>query len=299
MSIKSFKNKETYLFYKITMGKSKKSRRNFRENPSTSTSSNRGEHLQGDARSILSDITSFEEKRRLKACRLLSTVYSINSHNVTALERLTSAEILSKLSMRLVDSSADVKYEAVGAVRNIAVARFPHICLKILECGALDIIITLTAECLRQGENPAMCNQLLSCLANLVSSHEDIAIKFSLQSASLIPSLLQIISRDTDENVKLAAANLMCVASDNIDTVCEVIVGSQGIEALLRCGLQPTVPATVVSASIGIKCLSVVVNVCSCCVTKAPAVLSGCMLTDIVAAVVGSLRADSQVRTFP
>lgn len=281
------------------MGKSKRSRRNFRDDPLPKPNTAPNHDVSGSARSIVTDLNSLDEKRRLKACRLLSALYNMNSHNLSTLEKITSPDILSKLCMRLADSSSDVRFEAIGAVRNIAVSKFKIIGQRVLGCGLLEIITSLCIENLTSMSNVPICIQSIECLSNLVSSDEDIASKFSIQSSSLVPLIVATLSRVVSEEAENAVANLLIVITDNFESVCNEILKCNGVEVLLQRGLSVAdpqfAPMTIVSSSICLKCLSAVVNICSCVMSRAPDLVGSCRLGLIAEIASNMLKCDGPV----
>lgn len=66
---------------------------------------------------LLSNIGSIHDKKRAEACVLLANVFSKDVSNTVVLEKMSSPDVLSKLSMRLVDSVDMVRLHAAGAIR--------------------------------------------------------------------------------------------------------------------------------------------------------------------------------------
>ena len=66
---------------------------------------------------LLTNIGSIHDKKRAEACVLLANVFSKDVSNEVILEKMSSVDILNKLSMRLVDSIDMVRLHAAGAIR--------------------------------------------------------------------------------------------------------------------------------------------------------------------------------------
>lgn len=66
---------------------------------------------------LLTNIGSIHDKKRAEACVLLANVFSKDVNNPVVLDKMSSSEILGKLSMRLVDSVEIVRLHAAGALR--------------------------------------------------------------------------------------------------------------------------------------------------------------------------------------
>ena len=66
---------------------------------------------------LLANIGSIHDKKRAEACVLLANIFSKDISGAAVLDKMSSPDILSKLSMRLVDSVDMVRVHAAGAIR--------------------------------------------------------------------------------------------------------------------------------------------------------------------------------------
>lgn len=101
------------------MGKAKNTKKHRKRLGNTSDPVQLSQHTADDAKidSLLLNIGSIHDKKRAEACVLLANVFSKDVHNKIVLEKMSSPEVLSKLSMRLVDSVDIVRLHAAGAIR--------------------------------------------------------------------------------------------------------------------------------------------------------------------------------------
>jgi hypothetical protein len=100
------------------MGKAKNAKKHRKRLGQTSEPVHLANHAE-DAKVnlLLTNIGSIHDKKRAEACVLLANVFSKDVSNAVVLEKMSSPEILSKLSMRLVDSDETVRLHAAGAIR--------------------------------------------------------------------------------------------------------------------------------------------------------------------------------------
>jgi hypothetical protein len=87
---------------------------------------------------LLTNIGSIHDKKRAEACVLLANVFSKDVSNEVILEKMSSVDILNKLSMRLVDSIDMVRLHAAGAIRyctySIPTIHIPYTCAYSYTC---------------------------------------------------------------------------------------------------------------------------------------------------------------------
>ena len=103
------------------MGKSRKSYRGkksvTKQNRISSSINLDSAQNVNDSGSLYTDIISIDDNKRLKSCRILSNWLLTYSHET--FEKIVKHDILSRLVMRIADHNSDVKYEALGAIRNL------------------------------------------------------------------------------------------------------------------------------------------------------------------------------------
>ncbi|KAJ1381753.1 hypothetical protein B484DRAFT_426216 [Ochromonadaceae sp. CCMP2298] len=127
------------------------------------------------------DLGSLDQSKRQKACMLLSDLYLFNITNEQSIDTLTSASILGKLAMRLVDSSDKVRVQAAGALKNLSESSDIRVVRKLVSCGIVRSALTLSLEAVSMGMGGweaigAMgveyLEQLLHTLANTLATEQ-------------------------------------------------------------------------------------------------------------------------------
>jgi hypothetical protein len=117
------------------MGKSKKKRANsnfVRHSHAPMPTFSTEEQTHHNA--ILSDISSLSESKRESGLALLSSMTSFN-------HRIMTNELLSKLNLRLVDTSMRVRVNAACVVRNIAAE--PELCVRLSQSGIVATVASI------------------------------------------------------------------------------------------------------------------------------------------------------------
>lgn len=283
------------------MGKTKRSRRNFRHNPLSDSHSHESSGGQDGQQSILTDICSLNEARRKKACHLLSNLYSLNSGNVVVLDRLTTPDIFAKLNMRLVDSSNAVRLEAVTALTNISLSKLEMANSRLSQSGIIDAVIALAAENLKEeGSSAELGEKLLDCLSTFVSTNESMAVRFCNKVDALLPSMMQLLSRGLSSDLELAAANLLVVASDDFKTFSQKVISCGGVDILRQRVLDPqdvhSMQDPLRHTSTRLKCMGVLVNIASCEPAVRTEVLVACNVPSLIPSIASLFEPESQVR---
>jgi hypothetical protein len=220
--------------------------------------------------SIYTDLSSLDDTKRIRACKLLNNMLVNNVDNSKLLNALTTPEILSKLAMRLTDSSRAVQYEAVGAVRNLAVAASPEIVKKLVDCGILNIVLTLATDHLASigATNSELCVQLVGCIANLLAADETCASALAVRGDTLVPAVLRVFQEGYSIELELAIVNLILTASDGFgDLVVSLAKHSAHDVLLTKLGRFNFHDSGVSSlqlsrALVGVKSIGSLVNMC-------------------------------------
>jgi hypothetical protein len=70
-----------------------------------------------DSQDITNDLSSIDPTKRLKACIMLANIFAHNLNNMEVYNRLASPNVLSKLSLRLVDSDHNVRAVSIELIR--------------------------------------------------------------------------------------------------------------------------------------------------------------------------------------
>jgi hypothetical protein len=92
------------------------------------------------------DLASIQENKRIEACTILSELFTFNKSNPLALEKLTSKNILSKIQMRLVDSSDEVRFRAAFAIKALSETEHIEIHKRLYNIGLFKSAISLSIE---------------------------------------------------------------------------------------------------------------------------------------------------------
>ena len=226
------------------MAKSKKSSRNKSKNrlkKTTNQTTSSNHHSTpysinlSDSRSVYIDLISIDDNRRLRACRLLSSVLGLNSNNDDMINKMMANDTLPRLVLRLIDTNDDVRYEAIGALRNLALCNSEHVADKIINNGAIDALLSQahTITHLLLQNKPQFCIQYIACLSNLIASDDNIAVKCSslLQSTDLIGTLITSLPTLVNNSVVTyslltAIFDLLMIITDEMDSVCHYLVPS-------------------------------------------------------------------------
>ena len=125
---------------------------------------------------LLMDLTSLEENKRLSACNVICNVFASfgNNSDTSVLQKYINKEIISALSLRIVDSSDKVRLSATFALRNITACGDMDINTFLITSGCVSTI----SEWLVSGLNSNNCithvismslllEQLLAILCNI------------------------------------------------------------------------------------------------------------------------------------
>lgn len=184
-----------------------------------------------EPRSLHADLVSLDDYRRLSACRLLANIFGFSSNNVAVIEKLANSDIISRLVMRLLDSNRSVQFEAIGAVSNLSKCiGISKISGYIVSCGTLTTLTSITLDFSNSSEeNNRLTQQLLTCLGNLISCDEDIAIAFSnnmisafnQHGGSFLSNLVQTYAASSSPSVVESAADFLLVITDDIEPLCK------------------------------------------------------------------------------
>ena len=226
------------------MAKSKKSSRNKSKNrlkKTTNQTTSSNHHSTpysinlSDSRSVYIDLISIDDNRRLRACRLLSSVLGLNSNNDDMINKMMANDTLPRLVLRLIDTNDDVRYEAIGALRNLALCNIEHVADKIINNGAIDALLSQahTITHLLLQNKPQFCIQYIACLSNLIASDDNIAVKCSnlLRNTDLISTLITYLPTLVNisvvtYNLLTAIFDLLMIITDEMDIVCNYLVPS-------------------------------------------------------------------------
>lgn len=194
------------------MGKGRKPRRHFvLQQPYRETADNVYSSIQ---RNFLTDIGALEENRRVRALQTLSSIYYTNHDNHEALSKLASLDILSKVCIRLLDSSISVRCEAVKTVRNLCLCQEDSVLKAVFETGIYRTIVTLFVDSATALASTEYIELLLETLCNFVSGYE-IGSKEFVSLYQPLQLCASIASQDhLPISLRSVAANFLLISTD-------------------------------------------------------------------------------------
>lgn len=166
------------------------------------------------------DLASLEEGKRQKACMLLADLYNFNISNKFSLDTLTSANILSKLSMRLVDTSDKVRVQASSALKNLSESKDAAIIKRLVSLGVIRSVVTLCTESAAaaswtSAEVVEFVENLLHTLANALSCNAVAMNEVLSTNADFVNHLTNLIDATVPSTVASAVANLLIIVAGN------------------------------------------------------------------------------------
>jgi hypothetical protein len=187
------------------------------------------------------DLASLEEAKRHKACMLLADLYAFNISNKFSLDTLTSANILSKLSMRLVDTSDKVRVEGASALKNLSECKDSSIIKKLINLGVVRSAVTLCVEALTGGalsnpETVCFAENLLHTLANAISGNSATINEITSTHAEFISGLFSMINTNAPADIISAAANLLIIITTNCNAA--LVTGGDPTSAVFRSRME-------------------------------------------------------------
>lgn len=230
--------------------------------------------MTNDAKSIYVDLVSLDEKRRQRACQLLSSIYDRNANNFNAINKMTTPEILSKLCMRLVDSSTPIRVDALRAVTGVAMCQHPELIGRMMECGIIDIVMSLTTETCTTMSDEKYLVELLSCLASIIAATDVYAMKVLSDCQSLLEAIKRQLQSDgCSSTLRLAILNLLFVCTDNFPEMCAKVQQSglaEHVSSMAKLAHRKAysanslVPSQMKSAVIDFKYMGIAFNIYTC-----------------------------------
>ena len=132
----------------------------------------------GKINTLVMDLTSLEENKRLNACNVICNVFSSLDSNTdhSIMQKYINKEVISALSLRLVDNSDRVRHSAGFAVRNITA------------CGDVDVNTMLISS----GSVGTICEWVASLLTSAGSGNAA-GVERVIQASLLLEQLLAIL----------------------------------------------------------------------------------------------------------
>lgn len=170
------------------------------------------------------DLASLEEGKRQKACMLLADLYRFNVSNKFSLDTLTSSNILSKLSMRLVDTSDKVRVQASSALKNLSESKDAAIIHRLISMGIIRSSVTLFIESVTNAnwssaDGVEYAENLLHTLANAVSCNENAIGDIVSTNAAFLSNIITLINVTVPASIISAVANLLIIIASHSTTV--------------------------------------------------------------------------------
>ena len=158
------------------------------------------------------DLASLEEGKRQKACMLLADLYNFNISNKFSLDTLTSANILSKLSMRLVDTSDKVRVQASSALKNLSESKDSAIIKRLASLGIIRSVVTLCVEAgWTNADLVEFLENLLHTLANALFCNPSTMNEILSANGEFVSNLVAFITASVPSNIASAVANLLII----------------------------------------------------------------------------------------
>jgi len=265
-----------------------------------------------EARTLLAELGSLNEASRIKACRLLGNLFSVSTHGRSKHGLCTSA-MLTKLQQRMLDSSANVRVEASGAIHNMACTESDEIICKMVDAGIVRTSISLVCgSCSSSGASLSGLEGLSTSQLNLVVEQLLLAISnmcvYSVacdefvSSPQAVPCLLHLIVSGPTLAIQVAASQVLIVISENNVAVSQQIIEARGIEALLRCLLGAPPPTShqrgvafpYSSIIVALRCGGALVNIYSCQQVSTE-IKAQCQIASVVAKVASYLQPNEHI----
>jgi hypothetical protein len=186
------------------------------------------------------DLASLDESKRQKACMLLADLYSFNISNKISLETLTSSNILSKLSMRLVDSSEKVRVEGASALKNLSESKDSAIIKRLISLGILRSAVSLCVETLSATSHTitsvAFAESLLHTLANAISCNSGAINEVLSTNADFVSGLFGMINTNTPADIVSAVANLLIIVTGHCPSA--TVMGGDATSTALQTRME-------------------------------------------------------------
>jgi hypothetical protein len=225
---------------------------------------------------------------------MLSDLYVFNKSNKSSLATLASSQILSKLSMRLVDSSNNVRIQAALALHSLSDCSDSDVITRIVNVGLFRAAISLSMEFASLGiNNGDFAEQLFFSIANIIPLCNNAAQELTRCGVEFSSYLLSLISTSGPWNIVCAVANLLSVITNvkstsaagisafvDVDAlttrVWAFMVEIQSYDASRLAAVQLTNPGVVL-----VQCAEVLCNVFMSC-TFSPALAEKCHVNDVL-----------------
>lgn len=162
---------------------------------------------------ILTEMTSMDVKKRLSAIIMYKDLLMQNLNNLSVITKLTTVEILSSLSLRLIDSISGVRSEAVKCF--LAVARCgTKFAEKIFDLGIHETIRKMLEElsASTSSSDDSIVDDLL-CIVHLLSSHYPPT--YSSSSSGLLSLAMSNLAPHVLDSRRISFAEYLVNSSTN------------------------------------------------------------------------------------
>mmetsp|Transcript_21132 Transcript_21132/g.29328 ORF Transcript_21132/g.29328 Transcript_21132/m.29328 type:complete len:796 (-) Transcript_21132:111-2498(-) len=139
------------------------------------------------------NLSSLEESKRRSACILLSEIFSSGIEKSTSV--LSTARFLSKLSMRLLDTSVQVRLHAGIAMKYLSQSSDAEVSARIVSCGIFKTMISI---CLDDTSLRIERGDFLECIlmsvAEIIAKSGDAVKELENRSSEIVPFLILVLS---------------------------------------------------------------------------------------------------------
>lgn len=174
------------------------------------------------------ELGSLEESKRIRACKVLVDLYATNAtknNSSATLSSLTSSAILSTLSMRLVDFSAEVRKLAIEAVSSLCCSSDAQILERIVNSGLFRSVAALVMDSSAMAGNGldthVLYPQLLVAIANIVQVYPTATNEINDLMSQLIEFLFSKLAAGSSafyqNTIDTALSLLEALASSNTE----------------------------------------------------------------------------------
>lgn len=209
------------------MGKVNKSKKRGKTNSAAAPYATNASPARQDQTSVklLQDMRSIDHSRRIRACDLLSGIFSNTStfSSMLSLAALVGEELLGLLRMRLVDNNSDVKVAAMRALRNMASCKDQSVYTKIELCGIAGTVVQSARETLGS-LSPATLEQaetVVGTLHSLCVWGE--AVVRDLSTPSYLQNLLALAVSAPSPKLLSEVTGLLSVLAENNPPACSAL----------------------------------------------------------------------------
>lgn len=193
------------------MGKEKKSKNN-KINQNNQFLIERNQHAGISSQQfqyVLSELNSVDSTRRENGCLLLANIFQTSKVNFKGSEYYASPEILTALSLRMVDTNILVRLHAAGALRNMCSSHDKTVIDAVLKFGVVHSVNSLFFNTLQSlsSDNVSHIEQYIGTLTSLCSNNE--AVIQELIQKQYITKCVEILALTPTPQLPISSLQLL------------------------------------------------------------------------------------------